>query len=131
VEKIAPKVRELIERVALRLLKIYGESPIDYVNLHWYIRDAGALREAAAYLHDATGKPVMTNEIGQWSWDAAASRVQPLMQAVLDAGMTYAVWFSVDAGQTKGLFNTDGTLRENGRAFQNFLMQLSSASPER
>lgn len=119
--QVPAKLRDKIVRIARPLLEVYRRAPTDLVNFHWYIHDPQALQEAVRYLRTATGKGVMTNEIGQWQWDADPAAVQPLLQALTDAQVRYAVWFSIDTGHARGLVNQDGSLRPNGEAFQNFL----------
>lgn len=114
----SPKAREQIEK-GKALLSAYVSARADYVNFHWYIGDPTALAEAVRFLKDETGLPVMTNEIGQHDLDPAT--VTNLMSEVVRLGLPFAVWFSIDAPKAHALMNADGTLRENGLAFQQFI----------
>ena len=105
------------------LLEQYKTSGMDYMNFHWYINDAAALGESAAFLSQAVGKPLVVNEMGQQNDDPAV--VRPLLQKAVDLGFGYAVWFSVDAPQAKSLYDsTTGALRSNGQEFKNFMTEL-------
>lgn len=100
-----------------RLLTLYKSAPIDMVNLHWFGHDATVFVNVADVLSHASGKPVMSNEIGQWRWDADPIYVRPLLRAAFAAGVNPAVWFSIDTPSTLSLFNEDGSLRQTGREF--------------
>jgi len=114
----SPRVDEQIQK-GRALLQVYRDSGADYINFHWYIADPAALAEAADFLSLQTGLPVMTNEIGQH--DRSPETVRQLMAAVVQLALPYAVWFSVDGPQAQGLMDPDGTLRDNGLAFQQFI----------
>lgn len=102
---------------ARALLDIYKASAIDAVNFHWYGHDAAALSETVDLLGRLTGKPVVSTEIGQRSWDADVERVRPLLRAAFAAGLRTAIWFSLDTPGTVSLFNGDGTLSPAGVEF--------------
>ncbi|MDR3436068.1 hypothetical protein [Telmatospirillum sp.] len=104
-------------READLLLPVYRSAPIDRVNIHWYGHDAGVFANVASVLSRATGKPVMSNEIGQWRWDADPIFVRPLLRAAFAAGINPAIWFSIDTPATVSLFNEDGSLRPGGKEF--------------
>ena len=99
------------------LLPIYRSSQIDAVNFHWYGHDAGALATVADALSRATGKPAMSNEMGQRRWDADPAYVRPLLRAAFAVRLKVAVWFSLDTDDTLSLLNQDGTLRPSGEQF--------------
>lgn len=99
------------------LLAAYKNAPIDRVNIHWFGHDAGAFANVATVIGQATGKPVMSNEIGQWRWDADPIYVRPLLRAAFAAGVNPAIWFSIDTPATLSLFNEDGSLRPGGIEF--------------
>ena len=105
-------------RDALTLLPIYRQSPIDAVNIHWYGKDAYALSEVAAFMGRATGKPVLSNEIGQRPTEASPANIRPILRAALSAGLTMAVWYSVDTSGSVSLFDAKGLLRPSGWEFQ-------------
>ena len=99
------------------LLAQYRTQPVDRVNLHWFGHDAGALAIVAQLLAQATGKPVMSNEIGQLRGDSDPANVRPLLRAAFASGLDPAIWFSIDTPTTVSLFNLDGSLRPGGREF--------------
>lgn len=105
-------------RQGQRFLDQYRTAGIDYVNFHWFVKDARALAEAVAFLRDATGLCPVSNEMGQR--DADPETVTALLRASLDLGLPFVIWYSVDRTDTKALENPDTTLRDNGRAFQAF-----------
>lgn len=120
----APLIVEQIQR-GKALLNGYKTSGADYVNFHWYIADAAALKPAVDYLHRATGLPVLSNEMGQQNNEDPA-QVTNIMQAAVDLNLPIAVWFSFDSSGLNGarsLINPDGSLRLNGIAFQTFIPQ--------
>jgi hypothetical protein len=100
-----------------RLIALYKSAPIDMINLHWYGHDAGSFANVADVLMRISGKPVMSNEIGQWRWDADPIYVRPLLRAAFAAGVNPAIWFSIDTPSTLSLFNQDGSLRQTGKEF--------------
>ena len=120
-----------------KLIAAYRSIPIDYVNFHWYepVRSRGgkqgvgddtpfdmrALGETIAYLKRATGKPVLSNEIGQLN--ASAALTAAMLDAATRAGLSYVIWYSGDGGTGKAvaLQNADGTLRPTGEAFRDFV----------
>ena len=116
-EMASPSSDQAIAR-GKALLALYRDVGLDYVNFHWYGADPEVLSEAVEYLRSSTGLQPMTNEIGQS--DTRPSTVQALLQRVLDLGLPYAVWYSVDR-RSRALQYPDGTLRETGRAFKAFI----------
>ena len=93
------------------------------MNFHWYIADTNALAEAVSYLRTASGLPVMTNEVGQQA-NTDPTQVTSVMQKIVNLGLPYALWFSMDTNPPNGaraLNETDGTLRPNGEAFAEFI----------
>jgi hypothetical protein len=75
------------------------------------------------YVKRSTGKPAITNEFGQLN--RSPEIVKQLFQKVLDTGMPYAIWYSADGGEGKAvaLQNADGSLRENGVMFRDFIKE--------
>ena len=122
----SPRSRQQVEK-GRALLQVYAASGADYVNFHWYIEDPSALGEAVAFLSLQTGLPPMSNEMGQH--DRSPETVRNLMKAVVQLGLPYAVWFSIDAPQAQALINPDGTQRDNGLAFQEFIHEQFDSSP--
>lgn len=102
-----------------RLIDQYRASGVDYVNFHWYIPDAAALAEGVDYLKRATGKAVMTNEMGQQ--DQLASTVTSLLGKALELQLPIVVWYSIDSPLAFALTDASGGLRAGGQAFQTFM----------
>ncbi|MDR7450001.1 MAG: hypothetical protein QN197_12510, partial [Armatimonadota bacterium] len=113
-----PQAREQLAR-GKALLAQYPAAGADFLNIHWYIPDPQALREAVRHLRDRVGLPVVTNEIGQH--DDNPQTTTALLMAVAELRLPYAVWFSVDAARARALMNPDGTLRPTGEAFRAFM----------
>jgi hypothetical protein len=122
----SPRAQEQIQK-GRALLQIYPIAGADYINFHWYIADPTALAEAVRFLSFQTGLPAMTNEIGQH--DRSPETVRDLMAAVVQLELPYAVWFSVDAPQAQSLIDPDGTLRDSGLAFQEFIREQFDSPP--
>lgn len=126
--------------ISRQLVEGYKKLPLDYVNFHWYepvaermlnnnadeIKsvDTKALLESIDYLRRATGKEVITNEIGQLN--QSPQIVKQMMQALLESKIPYAIWYSGDGGEGKAVAvnNGDGTLRPYGIAFRDFIKGL-------
>lgn len=100
-----------------QLLAFYRSAPIDMINLHWFGRDAAVLANVADMVAHIGGKPVMSNELGQWRWEADPQTVRPLLRAAFAAGVRPAIWFSIDTPSTLSLFEEDGSLRQTGQEF--------------
>ncbi len=113
-----PQAREQLAR-GRALLKVYRAAGADFLNIHWYIPDPQALREAATFLADQVGLPLITNEIGQRDDDPQTTTA--LLAAVVDLRLPYAIWFSIDTGAARALMNPDGSLRPTGEAFRAFV----------
>ena len=106
-----------------QLIAGYAKLDIDYVNFHWYGKngDTKSLEEVVTYLQRVTGKPAISNEIGQQ--DASPQTVKAILQTCRRLGLRYAIWYSGDGErntdeQAVGLQNNDGSLREGGDAFK-------------
>ncbi|HYK47119.1 MAG TPA: hypothetical protein VEV83_18210 [Parafilimonas sp.] len=123
-----------------QVIEGYKTLDLDYVNFHWYepTQSRGAGPQGIAdvqnidpavfetvinYVKRSTGKPAITNEFGQLN--RSPEIVKQLFQKVLDTGMPYAIWYSADGGEGKAvaLQNADGTLRENGVMFRDFIKE--------
>ena len=107
------------------LLTGYKSAGADYVNFHWYSDSPEALAEAKVYIEQVTGLPAISNEIGQQK-NVDPNQVTSLMNKVVELKIPIAVWYSVDTlthGQAKSLTDLNGTLRENGIAFQEFIQK--------
>ncbi|MBI2310704.1 hypothetical protein HYU90_02695 [Candidatus Collierbacteria bacterium] len=113
------------------LLAGYKTAGADFVNFHWYQADEGTLTDAVAYLSTASkGLPVFTNEAGQQQ-NTDPNQVTSFMQKAVDLNLPYAVWFSSDTNGTDGamaLTDFDGTLRDNGKAYQQFVLNNFSTN---
>ena len=93
------------------------------MNFHWYTADIEALGEAVGYLRAASGLPIMTNEVGQQA-NTDPNQVSNVMQKIVNLGLPYALWFSMDTNPPNGaraLNETNGTLRPNGEAYAEFI----------
>lgn len=122
------------------LLNAYKTMNLDYVNFHWYAdsrqRNTGpynpavdtshvntqSLTELVDYIKKRTGKPVITNEIGEKYY--SAGYVTDILQATLDMKLPYVIWYSGDGDQAfdaKGLQNGNGSLRLAGFAYRDFM----------
>ncbi len=105
------------------LLAGYKTAGADFMNFHWYTADTEALSEAVSYLRTASGLPIMTNEVGQQA-NTDPSQVTNVMQKIVNLGLPYAVWFSMDTNPPNGaraLNETSGSLRPNGAAYAQFI----------
>ena len=100
-------------------LRVYAPAGADLMNFHWYIPDARALEQTAAYLKRASGLPLVCNEMGQH--DADPAPIPALLQTSLDLGLAYAVWFNSDTLNAAGLSNLDGSLRPNGVVYRDWM----------
>jgi hypothetical protein len=103
----------------LAWIRSYRGTGLDYTNFHWYVENRAALQEAATYFSDLTGKPVITNEIGQR--DRSPWSTRSMMLAILTLRLRYVVWLASDAHLAQGLFDPTGTLRTTGRKFATFI----------
>ena len=106
------------------LLKAYAGMNLDYVNFHWYAStpDSKALGEAIAYLKKATGKTIITNELGQFDTDPAT--LTALMQECTTDGLAYVLWYSGNAdSKATPLHNSDGSLTTTGVTYKAYLAQ--------
>ncbi|MEQ8224772.1 MAG: glycosyl hydrolase, partial [Candidatus Eremiobacterota bacterium] len=105
-------------------LKIYKESNIDYINFHWYASDPAALEEAITYIKKETGLPVIINEIGLLKEEEKPEKIKGLMKKIMDMKIPIAVWYSVDGPYSNSLFGNNGKLRETGKTFKKFIIQI-------
>lgn len=118
-----------------------GDVPIDYVNFHWYVSDQTGFRETGDYtdmraladvvtsIEEMTGKPAVTNEIGQWGRTTeAVTGFLKLLRNVLE--VPWVFWFDADGMPAQGLHESGrpGVLRPNGEAFARFTADWERAS---
>lgn len=105
---------------AEELIAGFRASAMDYVNFHWYRDDDQALKEAVLYLRAATGKPVVTTEIGQHNEDPDVV-IGHLNTVIDDLHLPLVLWFDADGDPARGLHDAPGVLRENGEAFKDYV----------
>jgi len=132
-----PQIARQVE-FGRKLMDAYKNLDLDYVNFHWYepVQARGKGQDASSisfdpetfafvvnYLKTKTGKPVMSNEFGVL--ETSPELVKSLLKAVKDNGLSYAIFYSADGGPGKAiaLQNADGDLRDNGKAFRDFVKQ--------
>ncbi len=106
------------------LLKSYATSKLDYVNFHWKgsSPDPQALGEAIAYLKKATGKNIISNELGQLDTDP--NTLLTHVQQCTNNGLPYITWYSPneDLGKrSTSLQHNDQSLTPNGVTYKNYL----------
>jgi hypothetical protein len=111
---------------AKQLIPMFRQSAMDYVNFHWYEDNSQALREAAEYLARATGKPIVTTEIGQHNTnpDVVTGHLTTLVERL---DLRLALWFDADGIPAMGLHDQPGQLRPNGEAFKSFVASHTNA----
>ena len=124
-----PRLRLMVETVGDLLIPVYRASPMDYLSLHWYIRDPEALNDTVAYLRRATGKPVLLAELGLWRWEDTPRAIIPLGLAVRQLGLPLAIWSARDTPLSAGIMDPDGALRPSGDALDRFLKINMNARP--
>jgi hypothetical protein len=100
---------------AHELVAGYAALPLDYVNFHWYIDDDEALRQTVVYLRAATGHPVITHEIGQYTQDPNV--VTGHLATLAELKVPIVIWFDADGDPAVGLHDAPGVLRDTGIAF--------------
>ena len=118
---------------------------LDYVNFHWYEPvlervsgakkfaknnnpnsdqvDLKALTEAVDYLKRVTGKPVITNEIGQLT--PSPAMLTTMLEKLRELQLPIVIWYSGDhteVGKSVSLHDAStGDLKDNGQAFATFI----------
>jgi hypothetical protein len=115
-----PKARQVMDDT-LALIAGFRSIPIDYVNFHWYQSTPEAMRITVEYLRRATGKQVITNEIGQF--DDSPDTVRALLDTTAELHLPWVVWFASDGTGAVGMFNADNSIRPNGLAFRDFVQR--------
>jgi len=106
---------------ARQTLAAYKSIDIDFVNFHWYGKsnDVSALKTTIEYLKKVTGKPVVTNEIGQY--DNSPETVKAIIRLCRQEQMPYVIWYSGlkgGGGKAVSLQDITGALKPNGEAFK-------------
>jgi hypothetical protein len=103
------------------LIAGFSSIPIDYVNFHWYQSTPEAIQTTVEFLRPATGKQVITNEIGQF--DDSPDTVRAILEETARLHLPWVVWFASDGSGAVGMFNADGSIRSNGLAFRDFVQR--------
>jgi hypothetical protein len=109
-------------REVQQFLDAFAGSGVDYLNVHWYHSDPSGLTETVRVFRAVTGLEVVSNEMGQHDRDPATTTGQ--LEAALDLGLPFVVWYGSDARLARGLVNDDGTLRRTGKAFRSVARSL-------
>src|SRR4051794_21058371 len=104
------------------LIAGFRSLPVDYVNFHWYQSTPEAMQTTVEFLRRATGKQVVTNEIGQF--DTSPDTLHGLLDMAARLHIPWVTWFASDgSGGAMGLFNPDNSIRSNGLAFRDFVQR--------
>jgi hypothetical protein len=104
------------------LIAGFRSLPVDYVNFHWYQSTPEAMQATVEFLRRATGKQVVTNEIGQF--DTSPDTLRGLLDMAAKLHIPWVTWFASDgSGGAMGLFNPDNSIRSNGLAFRDFVQR--------
>lgn len=125
-KRLSRPVAETSRQMALDLIAAFRTAPIDAVNFHWYIDDDRALAQTIEYLRRATGKPVVSTEMGQYTTgqdttDAAVVSGH-LDTAVGSKHLPFLIWFDADGTRAIGLHDpATGRLRRSGGTFTTWL----------
>jgi hypothetical protein len=106
------------------LIAGFRSIPIDYVNFHWYQSTPEAMKTTVEFLRRATGKQVITNEIGQF--DDSPDTVRGLLDMTAQLHLPWVVWFASDGSGAVGMFNPDNSIRPNGLAFRDFVQRCEN-----
>ena len=106
---------------ARQTLAAYKNMDIDFVNFHWYEKsnDVSALKTTIEYLKRVTGKPVVSNEIGQY--DDSPETVKAIVRLCRQEQMPYVIWYSGlkgGSGKAVSLQDINGVLKPTGEAFK-------------
>jgi hypothetical protein len=124
--KVAPKNADTRERGAFidTLLANYTRMDLDYINFHWKSTspDMETLTQVIAYLKKRTGKPVISNEFGQFDTDTKT--IEAMLQKATDEDFPYVVWYSPDENAGKKdtpLHHSNQSLTATGVAYKNYL----------
>lgn len=112
-------------------LRRFAAAGADRANFHWYEPNPTLYAEAIPYLASEAQLPLLSNETGQL--DELGTTTTGIMSEALRLGVRPTIWFSMDwYGPTtpaRSLFNTDGSLRDSGRAYQAFTQSLLETAP--
>jgi hypothetical protein len=112
---------------ARQTLAAYKNMDIDFVNFHWYGKsnDVSGLKTTIEYLKRVAGKPVITNEIGQY--DNSPETVKAIIRLCRQEQLPYVIWYSGIKGEGKAVSLQDisGVLKPNGEAFKEAVAEQS------
>lgn len=121
INKEPTKERAAFEQV---LIDSFVKMDLDYVNFHWYSSssaDAQGLGETIDYLQRATGKKVITNEMGQYDQDPATLTASVDMCSSYK--LPYILWYSGQIGDRSfPLSYNTGLLTTSGVAYQSYIV---------
>ncbi len=105
------------------LIASYATMDIDYVNFHWRSQtpgDAQGLGETIDYLKRASGKPVITTEIGQY--DKEPVTLTSTVQMCKNYRLPFVIWYSNEADRRSfPLQYSNELLTATGFAYQAFI----------
>jgi hypothetical protein len=80
------------------------------------------MQTTVEFLRRATGKQVVTNEIGQF--DTSPDTLRALLDMAAKLHIPWVTWFASNgSGGAMGLFNPDNSIRSNGLAFRDFVQR--------
>lgn len=105
------------------LIAAYANMNLDYVNFHWRSQtpgDAQGLGETIDYLKKATGKTVLSNEIGQYDKDPATLTAS--VQMCTNYNFPYIIWYSgQEDDRSYPLQYANKVLTKTGTAYQAYI----------
>ena len=105
------------------LISNYATMDLDYVNFHFRStkpEDAQGLGETIDYLKRATGKRVITNEIGQYDQDPAT--LTATVQMCQNYGLPYTLWYSGQQNdRSYPLQYENKSLTSTGNSYKNYI----------
>lgn len=120
-------------QIGQELLAGYKANGADFVNFHWHQENAETIPEAVTYLATASqGLPVINNEISPQK-KTVRDQVTSFMGKTLELNLPYVIWYSNDAdgigGPDTALTDKDGSMKDSGKAFQQFINEHFSSVP--
>ncbi len=105
------------------LIANYATIDLDYVNFHWRSQtsgDAQGLGETIDYLKRATGKKIITTEIGQYDHDPATLTVT--VQMCKNYNLPYLIWYSgQEEDRSYPLQFNNEALTATGTSYKSFI----------
>ncbi len=125
--KVSLQYAPTLDRAAFvdTLLQAYTQMDLDYVNFHWKGTSPNmyVFQCLINYLKKRTGKPVISNELGQFDTDP--NTLISMMQLCTANKFPYAIWYSPDENAGKKempLQHSTGQLTNNGVTYKNFIL---------